>query len=166
MNGLPLRETETGTAPQAGGHVPPLEGLAGMPGDFSDPGVVHTGCPDGHVDQQHPASRQVSVALIESVQDGTDSPSPSSSNQVQSQNDKPAGLTYQQKQQILFKFCTSDRMRGTVGDSSVFPTCMGDYYVTDQGWSCRSSRGCVSRGCIGLAGGAEEATAARMTTSR
>jgi negative regulator of sigma E activity len=72
-------------------------------------------------------------ALIGSAQDRTDSPSPSSSNQVQSQNDKPAGLTYQQKQQILFKFCTSDQMRGPVGDSSAFPTCMGDYYVTDQG---------------------------------
>jgi negative regulator of sigma E activity len=72
-------------------------------------------------------------ALIGSAQTRTDSPSPSSSNQVQSQNDKPAGLTYQQKQQILFKFCTSDQMRGPVGDSSAFPTCMGDYYVTDQG---------------------------------
>ncbi|CAM5701033.1 hypothetical protein [Streptomyces afghaniensis 772] [Streptomyces afghaniensis] len=72
-------------------------------------------------------------ALIGSAQDSTDSPSPSSSDQVQPQNEEPAGLTYQQKQQILFKFCTSDQMRGPAGDSSVFPTCMGDYYVTDQG---------------------------------
>ncbi|MEU1436385.1 hypothetical protein ABZ438_20175 [Streptomyces sp. NPDC005786] len=46
---------------------------------------------------------------------------------------QPTGLSYQQKQQILFKFCTSSRMSGPVGDSSAFPTCMGDYYVTDQG---------------------------------
>ena len=51
----------------------------------------------------------------------------------QSQNSQPAGLTFQQKQQILFKWCTSSQMRGEPGDSSAFPTCMGDYYVTDQG---------------------------------
>jgi negative regulator of sigma E activity len=72
-------------------------------------------------------------ALIGSAQDSTDSPSPSSSDQVQPQHDEPAGLTYQQKQQLLFRFCTSEQMRGPAGDSSAFPTCMGDYYVTDQG---------------------------------
>lgn len=51
----------------------------------------------------------------------------------QSQNSRPAGLTYQQKQQILFKFCNSSQMRGQPGDSSAFPTCMGSYTVTDQG---------------------------------
>ncbi|MFD3503854.1 hypothetical protein [Streptomyces sp. NPDC058678] len=72
-------------------------------------------------------------ALIGSAKDGTDSPSLSSSNQLESQNYRPTGLTYQQKQQTLFKFCTSDQMRGPVADSSEFPTCMGDCYVTDQG---------------------------------
>jgi hypothetical protein len=51
----------------------------------------------------------------------------------QQQNNQPAGLTYQQKQQILFKFCNSSQMRGEPGDSSAFPTCMGSYEVTDQG---------------------------------
>ncbi|MCA2229611.1 hypothetical protein [Nonomuraea aurantiaca] len=45
----------------------------------------------------------------------------------------PTGLTFQQKQQILFKFCTSSQMRGPVGDSSAYPHCMVSYYVTDQG---------------------------------
>ncbi|MGV9228509.1 hypothetical protein [Streptomyces nigra] len=55
------------------------------------------------------------------------------SQEGQQQDDQPAGLSYQQKQQILHKFCTSSQMRGPAGDSSAFPTCMGDYYVTDQG---------------------------------
>lgn len=46
---------------------------------------------------------------------------------------QPTGLSYQQKQQILFRFCTSSKMSGPAGDSSAYPTCMGDYYVTDQG---------------------------------
>lgn len=45
----------------------------------------------------------------------------------------PTGLSFQQKQQILFKFCTSPQMRGPVGDSSAFPSCMANYVVTDQG---------------------------------
>ncbi|MGW5464179.1 hypothetical protein [Streptomyces sp. NPDC003996] len=49
------------------------------------------------------------------------------------QNNQPAGLSYQQKQQILNKFCNSSQMRGAPGDSSVFPICMASYYVTDQG---------------------------------
>ncbi|MFJ4517462.1 hypothetical protein [Streptomyces sp. NPDC088816] len=66
---------------------------------------------------------------------GASSPDPWVQGQVddQSQNNQPAGLTYQQKDQILFKFCTSSQMRGEPGDSSAFPTCMGSYYVTDQG---------------------------------
>jgi hypothetical protein len=71
-------------------------------------------------------------ALIGSAQDDTDSPSSSPSAQTQ-QDNQPAGLTYQLKHQILFKFCTSSQMRGEPGDSPAFPTCMGDYYVTDQG---------------------------------
>ncbi|MEU0602195.1 hypothetical protein ABZ484_28745 [Streptomyces sp. NPDC006393] len=51
----------------------------------------------------------------------------------QQQNNQPAGLSYQQKQQILNKFCNSSQMRGEPGDSSAFPTCMASYYVTDQG---------------------------------
>ncbi|GAA4537791.1 hypothetical protein GCM10023097_01230 [Streptomyces collinus] len=70
--------------------------------------------------------------LIGNAQDDTDTPSSSPSVQTQ-QDNHPAGLTYQQKRQILFKFCTSSQMRGEPGDSSAFPTCMGDYYVTEQG---------------------------------
>ncbi|WP_406357446.1 hypothetical protein OHB56_33580 [Streptomyces sp. NBC_01635] len=55
------------------------------------------------------------------------------SQEGQQQDDQPAGLSYQEKQQILFKFCTSSQMRGGPGDSSAFPTCMGSYHVTDQG---------------------------------
>lgn len=51
----------------------------------------------------------------------------------QPQSVQPAGLTYQQKSQILSTFCTSSPMRGPAGDSSAFPTCMASYYVTDQG---------------------------------
>ncbi|MET7761720.1 hypothetical protein ABZS71_06650 [Streptomyces sp. NPDC005393] len=66
---------------------------------------------------------------------GTSSPDPWVQGQLddQSQNNQPAGLTYQEKQQILFKFCTSSQMRGEPGDSSAFPTCMASYEVTDQG---------------------------------
>jgi hypothetical protein len=66
---------------------------------------------------------------------GTSAPDPRVQGQTddQSQDNQPAGLTYQQKQQILFKFCTSSQMRGEPGDSSAFPTCMGSYEVTDQG---------------------------------
>ncbi|MER6236530.1 hypothetical protein ABT185_10750 [Streptomyces clavifer] len=78
------------------------------------------------------ASFGIGAALATS---GDDSDAPSESpRQGQSQPvDQPAGLSYQQKQSILFKFCTSSRMRGEAGDSSAFPACMGDYYVTDQG---------------------------------
>ncbi|TJZ98993.1 hypothetical protein [Actinacidiphila oryziradicis] len=64
----------------------------------------------------------------------TVTPASSISSQPQSQsNNQPAGLSFQQKQQILFKFCTSSAMRGPAGDSSAFPTCMASYSVTDQG---------------------------------
>ncbi|MDX2733466.1 hypothetical protein [Streptomyces sp. PA03-2a] len=53
--------------------------------------------------------------------------------QPKSPGDQPSGLTFQQKNQILFTFCTSSQMRGPAGDSSTYPTCMGNYYVTDQG---------------------------------
>lgn len=69
--------------------------------------------------------------------DGSDTTSPTPSVQGQrddgSQNDQPAGLGYQERQQILSKFCNSSQMRGGPGDSSAFPTCMASYYVTDQG---------------------------------
>ncbi|PPS71991.1 hypothetical protein BV882_20220 [Streptomyces sp. 46] len=71
-------------------------------------------------------------ALIGNAHEDTDTPSSSPSAQTQ-QDNQPAGLTYQQKQQILFKFCTSSQMRGAPGDSSAFPTCMASYEVTDQG---------------------------------
>ncbi|MET9510769.1 hypothetical protein ABZX62_20305 [Streptomyces flavidovirens] len=64
--------------------------------------------------------------------DNSDAPS-RPPQQQQSRDDQPAGLTYQQKQQILHKFCNSSQMRGPVGDSSAFPLCMGDHYVTEQG---------------------------------
>lgn len=65
-------------------------------------------------------------------EDSSGSPSQSPRPQ-QPQNIQPTGLTYQQKNQILFKFCTSSQMRGPAGDSSAYPTCMGSYYVTEQG---------------------------------
>ncbi|MEV5801781.1 hypothetical protein [Streptomyces collinus] len=66
---------------------------------------------------------------------GASSPDPWVQGQLddQSHDNQPAGLSYQQKQQILFKYCTSSQMRGEPGDSSAFPTCMGSYTVTDQG---------------------------------
>jgi hypothetical protein len=74
---------------------------------------------------------------VGNTEDSSDAPSPDPwvQDQVdgQSQGDQPAGLSYQQKQQILHTFCTSSQMRGAPGDSSAFPTCMASYYVTDQG---------------------------------
>ncbi|MFD4627549.1 hypothetical protein [Streptomyces sp. NPDC058475] len=66
---------------------------------------------------------------------GTSSPDPWVQGQTdgQSQNNQPAELSYQQKQQILNKWCNSSQMRGEPGDSSAFPDCMFNYYVTDQG---------------------------------
>ncbi|MFB7345852.1 hypothetical protein ACFCZ6_38020 [Streptomyces hydrogenans] len=45
----------------------------------------------------------------------------------------PTGLSFQQKQQILFKYCTSSAMQGPPGDSSALPLCMSGHQVTDQG---------------------------------
>lgn len=77
------------------------------------------------------ASFAVGAALATSDDSST---LPSESPQQQrSRTVQPTGLNYQQKQSILFKFCTSSPMRGPAGDSSAFPTCMGNHYVTDQG---------------------------------
>ncbi len=65
--------------------------------------------------------------------DSTDTPSQAPATQSQTGNDQPATLSFQEKQQILNKFCNSSQMRGPAGDSSAFPICMGSYYVTDQG---------------------------------
>ncbi|WP_326755111.1 hypothetical protein OH738_10720 [Streptomyces hirsutus] len=80
----------------------------------------------------------IGVAVGQSQSDADTLPLPATQTQnnqpsAQPQDNQPAGLTSQEKHRILFKFCTSSKMSGPVEDSTAFPTCMGDYYVTDQG---------------------------------